>query len=548
MDIDSLNRHHIYTSRVNDISRKYNYKNYKYYKISEFNKLYENYMKNISDKKISYKDVLLVLNSISRNIILNDESVMNIINNNKNIYFLLDTTQKKVENLFSYNNWYCDINTEEKTINVSRDCQGYYKIKKQFNKEPYFFTINGLMYDTRHKIIIDKTGYGLEDLLHKKIRIPKKENWINLEKCLYFFLLVMRGYQADKKTERLITTYFKENMDEKIIKDFIIKYVLKGEILNDKKYLYGTTNNLVKYIKTVRQYVDIEYTRQIIKLFSLDEIYGSFAEGDFPFTSYFISHVNEKIEEVFNQEIPDLNETYKEAFDKILTITDNVYVYGGTIRDVLIGIIPTDIDIFFDSNSDDVDDLCSFTKWPCSEKLEKYDKIAFGSDKGVTLEGLYNINLFYSPMSQIDFTVNRLIYDTQNKIIYDITGFGLKDIINKKIRIPVPPSKYKKWAMDWKKPLLFFKMIMKGFSPVDQETTDFIVSYIQDNYDTVYLRKNENGIPKIKHYLIRVLTHGEIVDNKIVLGSTRDRLEKYLLILKEYLNKETMKKIIKLFR
>lgn len=564
MNITDIDRYRISSTKVQKIYRKYNYKNFTYYKIQSFDTLYKQYINIKSIKNIPYKTIFTYLREISNTLFLHNITIHNILyKNNYTTHFCIDTTQNKLENVCFYKNWFCDIDSTKKTIDITNSIQGSYKVKYEFQKKPieYPFTVYTVLYDTVHKILIDKTT-GIEDLHYKKIRIPVPSNqykeWIesNSDNCLYYFLLLYYGYTPyNQETNDYIISYFTKNFTKiymkkengiENIKKFIVKYVIQGHIISDKHIIYNKSDCIINFITIMREYVDIQYIQKIIKIFTDNTIYGSIVKHSYPFLSYIIQNFKKKYNNTVLQKIPDMNETYKDAFDKIYTITDNIYIYGGTIRDLLLDIKPTDIDITFNSTLEQVESLCALTKWPCAEILPKYKKITFGKDKGITLEGTYCNEVFDVKMEQIDFTVNKIVYDVKNNILIDITGVGIKDLLQKKIRIPVPPSKYKIWALDWKKPLLFFKMIYKGFIPYDEETTKFVVSYIEDNFEKVYMKKNEEGNPKIQHYLVKVLTHGDIIDNKIILGSTKKRLTGYLSIMSKYITPTIMKKIIHL--
>ena len=102
----------------------------------------------------------------------------------------------------------------------------------------------------------------------------------------------------------------------------------------------------------------------------------------------------------------------------------------------------------------------------------------------------YKLHILNKESINYDYTVNNLVYDIANDVIIDLTGFGIIDLFNKKIRIPVPSSKYMIWATsNWKKPLIYFKLMIKGFTPIDDETEHFIINYIETNFEEVYMRK-----------------------------------------------------------
>lgn len=90
----------------------------------------------------------------------------------------------------------------------------------------------------------------------------------------------------------------------------------------------------------------------------------------------------------------------------------------------------------------------------------------------------YGCNLYSERIHQ-DYTINSLYYDVQNSTIIDISGFGINDIIDKKLRIPAPDKKsWHGWAQNnpskliryWK-----FANSVDNYSPIDSNTKYFII-------------------------------------------------------------------------
>ena len=250
------------------------------------------------------------------------------------------------------------------------------------------------------------------------------------------------------------------------------------------------------------------------------------------------------------EKVSNINDFYGNIFNNILTISSNIYIYGGAIRDLLLDIKPKDIDIAFDSNIDSVKKLCSTYNYTCSKIIDKYKYVIFGSTRGTTLEGHYNILFFKDNIIDYDFTINQLVYDTENNILIDLTGHGVKDLMNKHINIPVNPDKYQEWATKNKKhPLIYFKLIEKGFSTIDIKQEKFIINYIETNFDKIYLKKEKNGIEYIKFYILSILSHVDIQENGTYFVNLRQQksILKYITVLSKYLNKKYITKIVNLF-
>ena len=96
------------------------------------------------------------------------------------------------------------------------------------------FTCNALWYDIINHTIIDPSGYGIEDTLNQKLRIPVS-NWKcwldgNPTKLMRFMKMKGKGYSAiDKKTEDFIIKGFSDQSITKIDTKIQYRYVADAE-------------------------------------------------------------------------------------------------------------------------------------------------------------------------------------------------------------------------------------------------------------------------------------------------------------------------------
>lgn len=264
---------------------------------------------------------------------------------------------------------------------------------------------------------------------------------------------------------------------------------------------------------------------------------------------YIIPGLSSKINSLLIKKLPNIDSTYNEMFDELYKISKKIFIVGGAIRDSFLNRKPKDIDISFDSTYKDVIKLCKKNEWACPEVYERgFPYVVFGTKKGKTLEATYKSSpVFDKKNIERDYTINNMVYDIKNKILIDITGNGLNDILNKKIRIPVPKSQYLKWANErWKHPLRYFKLIQNGLTPYDNDTEKFIINYIESHFESIYLKPNKN-IPTIKYYLIVSITGGKVYDNgTYIYGNNKSKLIPYLNTLEQYLKKDIIMKILEL--
>jgi len=147
-------------------------------------------------------------------------------------------------------------------------------------------------------------------------------------------------------------------------------------------------------------------------------------------------------------------------------------ITGGSVRDIIIGKEPRDIDLKFkcpkrheflvkvgkdhDWKVDDLVSKCQRKGWPSPSSNTVY----FGSgDKAVDCTEIKH-DSFNNP-SLLENSVNCLLYDFKNKVVIDPTGYGLQDATSMKFRLPPGALPYE-WVTKGAI-MRFFKMMFMGF-------------------------------------------------------------------------------------
>ena len=249
--------------------------------------------------------------------------------------------------------------------------------------------------------------------------------------------------------------------------------------------------------------------------------------------------------------IGEIESTLGFVFDKLKAENIKVFLHGGIVRDLLMGVRSADIDIIFDKDVQAIKPLCEKYRWPCSEIMVREQYINFGISKGAGLEGANLSKTFMAPLWEHEASVNALAYDLQNNVLIDITGYGLEDIARGQFRLGAHPHDWLKWAKDAKRPFRYFKLIQKGFAPINEELHNFVTGYIRDNWETVYNRPihKDYPIPWIKQILIKTMTQGTI-DEKTgayTFGPTEDKLMPFLETIKKHIGNDIFMKIMATF-
>lgn len=288
----------------------------------------------------------------------------------------------------------------------------------------------------------------------------------------------------------------------------------------------------------------------------ITHIVGAYAINNLIFNTrfYTIPYITNKMKRLLRYKPSDMNG--KSVGDVIKSLQSRgvkVYIHGGLIRDIFIGVKSYDIDLIFDTNINKVELICKEDNYPCAD-IDKYNQnINFGMNKGASVEGANLHNTLLNPLYLHEASINDFVYDFENNILIDLTGFGLFDIMYRNIRLSAKPSEWIKWAeSDFKRPLRYFKLIQKGFYPVNTRVHKFIIKYIVDNYDTLYdsvINTNAYPVKRIKHFIIKTMTQGDInlETGEYHYGPTKDKLVPYLKVLKKNLPKHIFKKIMSIF-
>jgi hypothetical protein len=258
---------------------------------------------------------------------------------------------------------------------------------------------------------------------------------------------------------------------------------------------------------------------------------------------YYIDYLEQRVRALRRYFIRDIGLTFGEIVDKLIANGVKVFLHGGIVRDLFTNTRSTDIDIVFDTDVAKVKDICERENWPCAEVMIREQYINFGQDKGISLEGSNLKASFIVPIHFHEATVNDMSFDMTNQILIDYSGMGIVDVLARRLRITPAPKYWQRWAEDdFKKPMRFFKLIQKGYTPATPETLAFVVNYIRDNFDIVYEKQFSPRYPvsRIKHFLIKNITMGDIDAETGVytFGANEDKLIPFLQTIKRYVGRD----------
>uniref|UniRef100_A0AC34GSB7 Poly A polymerase head domain-containing protein n=1 Tax=Panagrolaimus sp. ES5 TaxID=591445 RepID=A0AC34GSB7_9BILA len=157
--------------------------------------------------------------------------------------------------------------------------------------------------------------------------------------------------------------------------------------------------------------------------------------------------------------ITGLNETLKGVVDSFREGGCKIYFFGGGIRDSVIGKIGkigADMDGSATCNFEEIKKICirkygiqnCFSPKP-DTRIIRIGPLKMNSEKKNEIVSL-DISSFsgtfdISPIFW-EYTINYVVYDPINNILFDMTGRSLEDQCNKMFDIPVPKMQWINWT------------------------------------------------------------------------------------------------------
>jgi len=238
-----------------------------------------------------------------------------------------------------------------------------------------------------------------------------------------------------------------------------------------------------------------------------------------------IKNVNDQenilaIEMFLQRTVPGLSVSYAEVFQVMIAKGYNIYLIGGTIRDLLLDdpVPPNDVDFVYSCTSDELEALLIEQQWFYT-RLPSKTLFEIGDLNGQYLQGVRETSSFSDDVNQKDFTVNQMIYDVKNHCFLEKSRQGFIDLKSKQLR--VPSADWKKWIFDNSpkkridKIFRFWKMVAKGYS-YSSEFEEFIRN------ETLFMEENEPEFLRaelIRYFSGHIENYEEaVIGCKIIMG------------------------------
>lgn len=191
-----------------------------------------------------------------------------------------------------------------------------------------------------------------------------------------------------------------------------------------------------------------------------------------------------KMDDIFQMTVNGLNgNTVQNVIDALNEEQCLFLPYGGSVRDQFLGMNPKDVDAETNCSFETVHEIC-INRWDESKCVGSEilqigdDNIKDGETESIDVANWENT--FFGPGIHLEYTTNSMAYFAYGLgLIIDITGDGISDTCDKKIRIPVGiNSDYiemwrnncddtGKGCDNGEKIYRFWKLRIKGYTAID---------------------------------------------------------------------------------
>ena len=179
--------------------------------------------------------------------------------------------------------------------------------------------------------------------------------------------------------------------------------------------------------------------------------------------------ITKKLYEILNEKLNGIINnyfTYKNIINYLRNNGIKLFIYGGTMRDLLGNVEIKDIDCIYIGDYKKINQLLKKNKF-LSFKQGIFKKYFDIEEDEIELNNLDVLR------KSLDGPCNSLLYDFDTKYIYDLTGYGINDSIKKIWRLN-PGDTYEEWSRDHNCLIhRLQKMMSKGFK-IPKEDRIFI--------------------------------------------------------------------------
>lgn len=257
--------------------------------------------------------------------------------------------------------------------------------------------------------------------------------------------------------------------------------------------------------------------------------------------------VTDGMKRLFNMKVPGLNgDTVQDVMDELLENNCLSFPFGGSVRDQFLDADANDVDMETNCDLEEVQRICK-DRWGDSNCKPGYIAVHIGNTEAMdgetdTIDAAnWDKTFFWSNTRGIclEYTTNSISYFANDlNIIIDLTGYGIEDTCNKKIRIPVDIDDRELWSVSANevcnptstsssndKIYRFWKLRFKDYTAIDSDTLSFVVSQAMSQ-----IRKDPAGF---KSFYCKKLLKGDLQSDKCYTDESCDTKKGYDDVLEE---------------
>lgn len=145
-----------------------------------------------------------------------------------------------------------------------------------------------------------------------------------------------------------------------------------------------------------------------------------------------------KIELYLQKEVPGLAVSYRTVINEFIKEGNEIYLYGGMVRDLVdcTGNLPNDIDFIFFGKLDDLFNTLSKNGWPyVIKEIKAGVTITIGDSKSThAMQGISAVHAELDDINALDFACNSIFYNCRSCEFIPKYKHFIEDAINKVIQ------------------------------------------------------------------------------------------------------------------
>jgi len=202
----------------------------------------------------------------------------------------------------------------------------------------------------------------------------------------------------------------------------------------------------------------------------------------FAYKLYSSSTATHVLRRLMSCTVPGTQDTFETVLSSISQGGHHCYLVGGQVRDIIRGVLSTDVDFNYSCTAQQVALICVGRCWPTKLKaigpVQLPNYVLIGDEGSENyLEGFSISFNATKACYEMDFRQNMCMYDLTNDVIIDKTGHGVQDIRSRSLRLSCATNEsYQAWAAATITPgfkeLRYIKFLLRALAKGEPLQTD----------------------------------------------------------------------------